>query len=198
MKKILLLITILTSFLQVKSQEIEIYLMQNNNILHGKLLESSDDSIRIRVDSLNTFAFAKSELEGKDLPVSKRVKKFRKALIRKESQKSMHLFPGIYQIRNEETTKGRIMYVISTLGIVGVISSGIVFVAIISSIPGLYGLLVAFADSVIVLAASTTLWFANKVWTSVDILKTIGKNVNNRYYYQGLNKFISAEMYKQE
>ena len=80
MRTTLLLITLLTFFLQVKSQgtDVEIYLMQNNLIVKGKLLESSNDSIRIMVDSVTTIAFAKSELEGKELAVSKEVNKFQK------------------------------------------------------------------------------------------------------------------------
>ncbi len=98
MRTTMLLFTLLTFFLQVKSQdsEVEIYLMQNNSIVKGKLLESSNDSVRIMVDSVTTLAFAKSELEGKELPVSKEVNKFRKKLMRKESIKIMNAFPGIY------------------------------------------------------------------------------------------------------
>src|SRR5660398_161492 len=101
MKTFILLFTFLIFFLQVKSQdsEIEIFLMQNNSIVKGKLLESSNDSVHIMVDSVTTLAFAKSELEGKELPVSKEVNKFRIKLMRDKSKKTMHLFPGIYQIR---------------------------------------------------------------------------------------------------
>ncbi|NDP22891.1 MAG: hypothetical protein GZ091_17705 [Paludibacter sp.] len=114
MRSIMLLLTFLTFCLQVKSQdsEVEIYLMQNNSIIKGKLLESSNDSVRISVDSVTIFAFAKSELEGKELPVSKEVNKFRKKLMRNESNKISNSFPGIYQIRNGETAKGKIMFVI--------------------------------------------------------------------------------------
>lgn len=188
MRTTMLLFTFLIFILQVKSQdsEIEIYLMQNDSIIKGRLLESSKDSVRIMVDSLNTLAFAKSELEGKELPVSKEVKKFRIQRMRNESKQSMNLFPGIYQIRNGEITKGKIMFVISTIGIIGPISSCVVFVVVLSAIPGLYGVLIAFSTSVIVFAASITLWFIGKLWSSVNILKKNEHKVNNRYYYRGI------------
>ena len=107
MRITILLFTLLTFFLQVKSQdsETEIYLMQNNSIVKGKLLESSNDSVRIMVDSVTTITFAKSELEGKELPVSKEVNKFRKRLMRNESNEIRNSYPGIYQIRNGENNK---------------------------------------------------------------------------------------------
>ena len=125
MRTAMLLFTFLTFFLQVKSQdsEVEIYLMQSNSIVKGKLLECSNDSVRIMVDSVTTMAFAKSELEGKELPVSKQVNKFRKKLMRKESSEIRNSYPGIYQIRNGETTKGKIMFGVTTLGLIGLISS---------------------------------------------------------------------------
>jgi len=184
----MLLFTFLTFFLQVKSQdsEVEIYLMQNNLIVKGKLLESSNDSVRIMVDSVTTLAFAKSELEGKELPVSKEVNKFRKKIMRKESNKISNSFPGIYQIRNGETTKGKIMFVITTIGIIGVISAGVVFVVVLSAIPGLYGGLVAFAKSIFVFATSFAFLGVGSGWSTGDRFKIIEKKAKNRYYYRGI------------
>lgn len=188
MRITILLFTFLTFFLQVKSQdsEVEIYLMQNNSIVKGKLLESSNDSVRIMVDSVTTLAFAKSELEGKELPVSKEVNKFRKKQMRNESNKIRNSLPGIYQIRNGEITKGRIMFVITTIGIIGVISSGVVFVVVLSAIPGLYGVLVAFAKSMFVFTPSLTFLGVASGWSTGDRYKTIEKKVKNRYYYRGI------------
>jgi len=185
MKTFILLFTFLAFFIQVKSQdaEIEIYLMQNNTIVKGKLLKSSDDSVRIVVDSLNTMAFAKSELEGKDLPVSKEVKKLRIKLMRKESKKPMSLFPGIYQIRNGDT-KGKIMFIFSGIGLIGAISSAVVFVVVLTTVPGLYGVLVAVAKSLITFAASAVFWSVGNIWSLGDISKKIEKKVKNRYYYR--------------
>jgi hypothetical protein len=184
----MLLFTFLTFFLQVKSQEsdVEIYLMQNNSIVKGKLLESSNDSVRIMVDSVTTIAFAKSELEGKELPVSKVVSKFRLKLMRNESLNIPNSFPGIYQITNGETTKGRIMFVITTIGIIGVISAGVVFVVALSAIPGLYGAFVAFSKSILLFAASTALLEGGSIWSTDDKLAKIKKQVKNRYYYRGI------------
>ncbi len=192
MRTTILLFAFLTFFLQVKSQdsEVEIYLMQNNSIVQGKLLQSSDDSIRIMVDSVTTLAFAKSELEGKELPVSKEVNKFRKKLMRNESKEIRNSFPGIYQIRNRETTKGKIMVGITSLGLIGLISSGVVFVVILTTIPGLYGTLVALVKSLIVFATSTAFLGVSSGWSTGDKFKTIEKKVKNRYYYRG--KFTSS------
>jgi len=188
MRTSLLLFTFLTFFLQVKSQdsEIEIYLMQTNSIVKGKLLESSNDSVRIMVDSVNTFAFAKSELEGKELPVSKEVKKFRIKLIRDESKKAGNLFPGIYQIRNGEITKGKIMLVLTTLGFVGLVSSGVIFVVVLTANPGLFGVLVAFVKAMYVFATSSAFLGVGSGWSSGDRYKIIEKKVKNRYYYRGV------------
>jgi len=191
MRTTILLFAFLTFFLQVKSQdsEVEIYLMQNNSIVKGKLLQSSDDSVRIMVDSVTTLAFAKSDLEGKELPVSKEVNKFRKKLMRNESKEIRNSFPGIYQIRNGETTKGKIMVGITSLGLIGLISSGVVFVVILTTIPGLYGTLVALVKSLIVFATSTAFLGVSSGWSTGDKFKTIEKKVKNRYYYRG--KFTS-------
>ena len=188
MRTTILLFTFLAFFLQVKSQEseVEIYIMQNNSIVKGKLLQSSNDSVRIMVDSVTTLAFAKSELEGKELPVSKVVTKFRKKLMRKESNKISNSYPGIYQIRNGETTKGKIMFVITTIGIIGVITSGVVFVTVLLSIQGLYGGLVAFVNSMYVLIPSFAFLGVGNGWSSGDRYKQIEKKVKNRYYYRGI------------
>ena len=188
MRTTMLLFTFLAFFLQVKSQEseVEIYIMQNNSIVKGKLLQSSDDSVRIMVDSVTTLAFAKSELEGKELAVSKEVTKFRKKLMRKECNKISNSYPGIYQIRNGETTKGKIMFVITTLGIIGAITSGVVFVTVLISIQGLYGGLVAFVKSMYVLIPSFALLGVGSGWSKGDKYKLIEKKVKNRYYYRGI------------
>jgi len=187
MRTYLLLLTFLMFFLQVKSQdsEIEIYLMQNNSIVKGKLLESSKDSIRVMVDSLNTLAFAKSELEGKELPVSKEVKKFRKKLIRNEAINAMSLYPGIYQIRNGKKTIGKIMFGLSTLGIMGTIASGVVFAVVLTSVPGLYGALAALGYSLIGLSSSAVLWTAGFGWSMTNTSMKITNKVKNRYYFSG-------------
>jgi len=145
------------------------------------------------VDSANILAFAKSELEGKELPVSKEVKKFRFKLMRDESKKAMNSIPGMYQIRNGEKTKGKIMFVLSTLGLIGLISSGIVFVVVLTANPGLYGVLVAFVKSITVFAVSIAFLGVGSGWLSGDRFKQIEKKVKNRYYYCGIissNNFI--------
>lgn len=188
MRITILLFTLLTFFLQVKSQdsETEIYLMQNNSIVKGKLLESSNDSVRIMVDSVTTMAFAKSELEGKEFPVSKEVNKFRKKLMRKESIEIRNSFPGIFQIRNGETTKGKIMFGFTTLGLIGLISSGVVFVVVLATTPGLFVIIDAFVKFMIVFIPSLAVLGVGSGWSTGDRYKRIEKKVKNRYYYRGI------------
>ncbi|MFZ4455034.1 MAG: hypothetical protein ACOYOT_02310 [Bacteroidales bacterium] len=188
MKTTILLFTFLAFILQLKSQnsEVEIYVMQNNTIVKGKLLQGSQDSVRIMVDSVTTLAFAKSELEGKELSVSKEVNKFQKKLMRKESIEVRNSFPGIYQIKNGQTIKGKIMFGIATLGLVGLISSGVVFVAVLTTTPGLNGVLVAFSKSAILFATSTVFVGVGSGWSIGDKFKTIKQKVKNRYYYRGI------------
>ncbi|NDP22838.1 MAG: hypothetical protein GZ091_17430 [Paludibacter sp.] len=76
--------------------------------------------------------------------------------------------------------------IIITIGIVGVISSGIVFVVVLSAIPGLYGVLVAFAKSVIVFATSIAFLGVGSGWSAGDRFKIIEKKVKSRYYYRGI------------
>ncbi|HRZ96985.1 MAG TPA: hypothetical protein P5084_05475 [Paludibacter sp.] len=192
MRTLILTFTLLSFFIQVKSQETEIYLMQNNSIVKGKIIESADDSLRIRVDSLNTLAFAKTELEGKEFPVSKGVKKLQFKLMRQESNQTMRLFPGMYEIKNGKPAKGKIILVITTLGIVGVITSGVVFGVVLTSISGLYGVLAAFAKSIMIFAGSTAAIFVGTQMSLADINKDIQQKVKNRYYYRGLVSSHSA------
>jgi len=182
----MLLLAFMTFFLFAKSQDtnVEIYLMQNNSIVKGKLLEGSNDSVCILVDSVNVMAFAKSELEGKELPVGKEVNKFRKRLMRNESIKIANSFPGIYQIRNGEITKGKIMFVITTIGIIGVISSGVVFYSVLSAASGLWGGLDAIVKFMVVFAPSIAFLGVGFGWSSGDMYKDIEKKVKNRYYYR--------------
>ena len=187
MRTTMLLFTFLTFFLQVKSQdsEVEIYLMQNNLIVKGKLLESSNDSVRIMVDSVTTLAFAKSELEGKELPVSKEVKKLRKKLMRDESKETMRLYPGIYQMRNGEKVKGKIMFVVASIGILGVFVSGGILLVGLSTVKGL-GALIYIIDAFIGFEASTLFYGIGNMWSLFDHWHTIKKLVESRYYYRGV------------
>lgn len=72
MNKIIIFLVLSVQFLTAKAQnkEVEIYLLQSNAIVKGAIEEDSGDSLHVKVDSLHTLAFAKSEMEGLDLPVS--------------------------------------------------------------------------------------------------------------------------------
>ncbi len=188
MRTAALIISFLTIFIDAKSQnsEVEIYLMQDDSILKGQLLEYKTDSVLVVVDSLNMFVLAKVDLEGKDLPVSKEVKKFQRKLMRSESKKVMHLFPGIYQIRNGEEVKGKIMLALSAAGAIGAVSSGVVFVVILTTASfGPFSVIAAIGTSIVVFASAAVLWAVGSVWSMGDISKKIEHRVKNRYYYRG-------------
>jgi len=186
MKKVLILSLFLALLFQAKSQntEVEIYRIQNNSIVKGTVVENSSDSLRIRVDSVTTLAFAKSELEGKELPVSKEVKKLRKKLMRDESKETMRLYPGIYQMRNGEKVKGKIMFVVASIGILGVFVSGGILLVGLSTVKGL-GALVYIIEAFIGFEASTLFYGIGNMWSLFDHWHTIKKLVESRYYYRG-------------
>jgi len=187
MKKVLILSLFLALLLQAKSQntEVEIYRIQNNSIVKGTVVENSSDSLRIRVDSVTTLAFAKSELEGKELPVSKEVKKLRKKLMRDESKETMRLYPGIYQMRNGEKVKGKIMFALANIAIIGAVGFLVIFYVVVAANPGFLGLFIGFNHASFVLLPSLIISGSSRIWSTSDQLHRIKKMVNNRYYYRG-------------
>ena len=187
MKKVLIISLFLTFLFQVKSQntEVEIYMVQSNTIVKGTVVASSTDSLSIRVDSLNSLTFAKSELEGRDFPVSKEVKRLRRKLAISESEKLPDSFPGIYQIRKGQILKGGIMFILTSAGIIGVVASGGVFIAGLASVQGLWSLFTLAADSFMIFAPSILFLESGIFWSGIDRLYRIKKMLNNRYYYLG-------------
>jgi len=188
MKKILILALFVAFIFQAKSQnaEVEIYMVQSKTIVRGTIETNTNDSLRIRVDSLHTLAFAKSELEGKELPVSKEVKKLRKKLMRDESRKTMRLYPGIYQMRNGEKVKvkGKIMFALASIGVLAFITSGGIFIVGLATLKGIE-LLVVTLEAFFVYVPSLVFWGSAKMWNDFDQLLRVKKIVNNRYYYRG-------------
>jgi hypothetical protein len=186
MKKVLLLSLFLTFLFQAQSQnaEVEIYSIQNNTIVKGTIEENSSDSLRVRVDSLHTMAFAKTELEGKELPVSKEVKKLRRRLIRDESIMHYRELPGTYQIEHGKIIIGKIMFVLVGIGIVGILVSGGIYIVGLATLRGLE-LLGCAIDALFVFMPSAMLGLVGTNWSIMDRLLRIQKIVNNRYYYRG-------------
>lgn len=187
MKKVLIISLFLSLLFQIKSQntEVEIYLVQSNTIVKGTVGVSSSDSLCIRVDSLNSLTFAKSELEGRDLPVSTEVKRLRRKLAISESEKLHGSFPGIYQISKGQILKGGIMFILTSAGIIGVVASGGVFIAGLASVQGLWSLFTLTADSFMIFAPSMLSLESGIIWSGIERLYRIKKSINNRYYYLG-------------
>ncbi len=184
MKKVLLLSLFLIFLVQIKSQntEIEIYRVQSNTLVKGTLEDSSGDSLRIRVDSLHTLVFAKAELEGRELPVSKEVKNLRRKLVFEEARKEHESIPGMFQFRNGEKSKGRIIFVLTGISCIGLAATLGVLVVDIFSINGLLAII---TNTGAVLTPSLILYSIASIWSRQDHWHTIQKMVNNRYYYRG-------------
>ena len=188
MRKVIILSFFLTFLLQVKSQntEVEIYLVQNNKIVKGTVVASVGDSLRIRVDSLNALTLAKSELEGREFPVSKEVKQLRKKLTISESSKQAS-FPGIFQINKGQLLKGGVILILTSAGVIGVIVSGVIFVNSIAHAQSLWSLFTHVANSVIIFALSNSSLGIGTMWSGIDRMLSIKKMVYGRYYYVGKN-----------
>jgi len=187
MKKVLIISLFLTFLFQVKSQntEVEIYIVQSNAIVKGRVVASSSDSLSIMVDSLNSLTFAKSELEGRDFPVSKEVKRLRRKLANSENKKLPNSFPGIFQISKGQILKGGLMFILTSAGIIGVVASGGVFIAGLASVQGLWSLFTLSADSFMIFAPSVLSLESGIIWSGIERLYRIKRMVNNRYYYLG-------------
>ena len=191
MKKVIIIAFFLALLFQVKSQntEVEIYMMQSNTIVKGTVEASSSDSLRIRVDSLHTLVFAKTELEGPELPVSKEVKKLRRRLIRKEIKYEnsglMFMIPGIYQMQHGEKVKGKVMLALAGIGILGAVASLVVFYVVIAANPGFLGLIIGLDNALFVLIPSIIISEFSRMWSVNNQLNRIKKIVNSRYYFRG-------------
>ena len=186
MKKILIISLFLAFLFQAKSQnaEVEIYMVENNTIVKGTIEENSGDSLRIRVDSLHTLAFAESELEGEELPVSKEVKSLKRKLIRDESIMHYLEFSGIYQIEHGKIIIGKIMFALVCIGIVGILASGGIYIVGLATLKGLE-LLGCVIDALFVFMPSAMLSLVGTNWSIMDRSLRIQKMVNSRYYYRG-------------
>lgn len=186
MKKILILSLFMVFLFHSKAQnsEVEIYLVQSNTILKGVIESNTSDSLHVKVDSLHTLAFAKSELDGMDLPVSKDIKKLCRKLINTESYRTLKLFPGIYQIRNGEKVKGKFIFALASLGVLTFITSGGIIIVGLVTLKGIELLVVAL-DAFFVFVPSIALWASARMWNDIDQLRRIKKIVNNRYYFRG-------------
>ena len=192
MKKVIIISFLLTFLFQVKSQnkEVEIYMVQSNTIVKGTVEPGSSDSLRIRVDSLHTLIFAKKELEGKDLPVSKEVKKLCRKLIRNEIRTEnsglLFMIPGIYQMQHCEKVKGKIMFALASIGILGAVATLVVLYVVIAANPGFLGLFIGLDNALFVLMPSVIISESSRMWSMNDQLHRIKKMVNNRYYYRSI------------
>lgn len=185
MRQTLLLTFFLLNLFQLKSQksDVEVYLMESNTIVKGKIETNTSDSIRIRVDSLNTIVFAKSELEGKELKVSKTVRKLRFKLLFNEFNFSQSLPVGLYQTEHGDKTKGKIMTILTKAGKTGIIISGCFVVIVLPTVKEWISLMTVVLVGASGAILSTNFLIGTKIWCDVDIFIHLHKIVYGRYYY---------------
>ena len=186
MTKMYTILVLLLITMQVKAQqnEVEIYMVQSNTIVKGEVKANTSDSFYVKVDSLHTLAFAKSELEGIDLPISKEIKKLCRKLIINEMNKTRKLFPGIYQMRNGDKLKGKFIFVLASIGVLTFITSGGILIVGLATVKDI-GVIFVMLESFIVYASSVVIWGSAKIWNDFDNMLQLKKMVNSRYYYTG-------------
>ena len=186
MKKMLFILVVICFASQVyaQSNEVQVYIVHSDSILNGRIVQNSADSITLQIDRVSFVSFSKSELQGRDLAVSKEIKGLRKRLLKKESNiKSPFAdFPGIYQIKHGDKTKGYIRVGLASVSIAGALIATPIWVAA-NGFSGLT-LVLGIFDGV---AASVSLYAITTFWSKIDQYKATKKIIKNRYYYTGTN-----------
>lgn len=187
MKRTIFLFFLLSFLIPTIAQnnETEIYVVHSDSIIKGKIVENSVDSIKLMLDSATCVSFAKNELQGRDLPVSKEIKKLKVKLIRNERMKeySYFKFPGVNSIKHGNKIRGYIIAGLATVSILGILVVTPVFIGIASA-QGLYGLFILLESSAI-FGSSGALYGIALMWNNTEIYLARNKRVNNRYYYMG-------------
>ena len=185
MKKLLVIITILGLIVHVQSQNqvVEVYLMDSNEVVKGLLIDNGGDSIQIQLDSVQNMAFAKSDLEGRELKVSREVRYKRFKLLISELLRA----PGQFQMEHGQILKGKILKNTIKIGnqisLVFFIGSMPVFLLVGSNygfLPGLTAAIVTLSFGIIL---QEIVLFA-RIYNDIDILIQFNRISKNRYYWK--------------
>ncbi|MGC3978554.1 MAG: hypothetical protein QM751_10195 [Paludibacteraceae bacterium] len=184
MKKIYSLYILFCILFQVNAQknQVEVYSVQTDSVLKGTIVYNSPDSITLKTDTSTFISFAKTELQGRDLAVSKEIKDLRKRLLKKNNNIKLPFadFPGTYQIKHGDKIKGYIMVGFACISIAGALVATPIWIAAngLSGLTLFFGIFVGVSTSVSIYAIST-------FWSKIDQYKATKKIINNRYYYIG-------------
>jgi len=183
-------------FIAANAQDtkVEIYDVSSNSIITGFVTDSIGDSIYVQTDKSELIAFAKVDMQGLNYGVSKEIKKLQRELILNETRHSHLGYPGKYQMQNGKIKKGRIMYLLTTIGIVclevGVIGIAISSPILIYAVVGYSGALinlagVTFIGSLYAFMGGMITVSGGGMWYIIDRIVEVELKVRNRYYYTG-------------
>ena len=183
MRKFIFLTFFFATLFHAKSQdkEVEVYFSETHTILKGRIIAGSSDSIRIRVDSLHTLAFAKTELEGRDLPISKRGRKIRRALFMSELGLGVGAGIGSYQIAHQQT-RGKIMKGMVIVGVAVMAASGVYLVVGLATANGVLDGLGACVGAFLVFMPGLLTLQMTQIWSHIDKFYQLRSIAFNRYY----------------
>jgi hypothetical protein len=204
MKQILIIVILLIQFVAANAQDtkVEIYDVSSNSIITGFVTDSIGDSIYVHTDKSEIIAFAKSDMQGLNYGVSKEIKKLQRKLVQNEIRLSHLEFPGNYQMKNGELTKGKIIYILTKFGYVCTIVGG--------CLVGISG--GTFLAAALVSSESIVLWggiFIGSLytflgglitgtgvalWSVIDKTLDIQSRVENRYYYTGESLYLKTTL----
>lgn len=167
--------------IQAQSNEVEVYIVHSDSILKGAVINSTQDSLTIQMDSATFISFAKTELQGRDLAVSKEIKKFQKKILRAKLKEDwLTEYPGKYLIKNGQRTKGYIILGLEAISLITVCVAGC----------GLIYSLIRFSTGAviansIILSSSVAVNSGASLWYLHYKYKKEKQKVDNRYYYTG-------------
>ncbi len=170
-----------------QDQKLEIYLVAEGRVISGVLTGDRNDSLFFDIDEAGQIAFAKSELEGMDLGVSKETKKLQKTLIRAESTGMFKEFPGMRQYRKGEKVKGGTIagFTYAGLGLM-VITIG-EWIWRMVHISSLGEAIFSLFPNPYLLVSGILISMGALVWNHTDLTVKLVKEVKNRYYFVGEN-----------
>ena len=168
---------------QSQNQVVEVYLMDSNEVVKGLLIDNGGDSIQIQLDSVQNMAFAKSDLEGRELKVSREVRYFRFLLLYRELSR----YPGQFQMEHGQIRKGENIEKAIKIG------NQISLAFLIGAIPVYllttlnYGFFLGLVMTISTLSLATIpqliVIFA-RTYNDIDIRIQFNRISKNRYYYK--------------
>jgi|GEM_PF-3502842 len=199
MRQILVIFLLLMQYVSVIAQDntIDIYVVSNKTLIAANITDSVGDTIYVQTADSLIIAFAKSDMQGLNFGETKEIKKLQRQLLRNETMKlfpNYPGYPGVYQINNGQISKGTLMHLIATAGIICItigsfafiISATAVLVAITSFSFNVSNFWIAILEgSMYILREGIVSFIPVFFWNGIDVYKTLQSKFKNRYYYTG-------------